>query len=332
MTATDVGLTPPVDSALDHRAERKRERAISKAENAAFSDSKRRLSSPGATIAALIIAVIWTIPTLGLFITSFRQPADINTSGWWTVFTNPNLTISNYVNTLNFNDALTVGQSFINSLVIVIPATLFPIVVALLAAYAFAWVNFRGKNILFIAVFSLQVVPIQVALVPLLSLFSNGVTIGNWAVFPGLNLNSVDGSFARIWIAHTIFALPLAIFLLHNFIAALPVDIMEAARIDGASHGQTFFRIVLPLARPAIASFAILQFLWVWNDLLVATIFTAGDNFPITKLLTDLAGTYGQTWYLLSAGTFLAIIIPLVVFFSLQRYFVRGLLAGATKG
>jgi alpha-glucoside transport system permease protein len=168
--------------------------------------------------------------------------------------------------------------------------------------------------------------------VPLLSLFSNGVTIGNWAVFPGLNLNGVDGSFARIWIAHTIFALPLAIFLLHNFIAALPVDIMEAARIDGASHGQTFFRIVLPLARPAIASFAILQFLWVWNDLLVATIFTSGDNFPITKLLTDLAGTYGQTWYLLSAGAFLAIIIPLVVFFSLQRYFVRGLLAGATKG
>ena len=198
MTATDAGLTPPIDSALDHRSERKRERAITKAENAAFSDSKRRLSSPGATIAALIIAIIWTIPTFGLFVTSFRQPADINTSGWWTVFTNPNLTFSNYANTLNFNDALTVGQSFVNSLVIVIPATLFPIAIALLAAYAFAWVNFRGKNILFIAVFSLQVVPIQVALVPLLSLFSNGVTIGNWAVFPGLNLNSVDGSFARI--------------------------------------------------------------------------------------------------------------------------------------
>jgi alpha-glucoside transport system permease protein len=216
--------------------------------------------------------------------------------------------------------------------VIVIPATLIPISLALLAAYAFAWVDFRGKNLLFILVFSLQVVPIQVALVPLLSLFSNGITIGGWAVFPGLNLNSVDGSFARIWIAHTIFALPLAIFLLHNFIAALPVDIMEAAKIDGASHGQTFFRIVLPLARPAIASFAILQFLWVWNDLLVATIFTSGDNFPITELLTDLSGTYGQTWYLLSAGTFLAIIAPLIVFFSLQRYFVRGLLAGATKG
>jgi alpha-glucoside transport system permease protein len=213
----------------------------------------------------------------------------------------------------------------------VIPATLIPISLALLAAYAFAWIEFRGRNILFVLVFSLQIVPIQVAIVPLLSLFSNGVTIGKWAVFPGLDLNGLDGSFARIWIAHTIFALPLAIFLLHNFIAALPNDIMEAAKIDGASHGQIFFRIVLPLARPAIASFAILQFLWVWNDLLVATIF-AGNNLPITKLLTDLAGTYGETWYLLSAGTFLAIIAPLIVFFSLQRYFVRGLLAGATKG
>jgi alpha-glucoside transport system permease protein len=307
-------------------------KASRSAESGALSNSKRRLSSRGATIAAVIIAVVWTIPTFGLFVTSFRQPADINTSGWWTFFAKPDLTIQNYVNTLNFNDTITVAQSFVNSLVIVIPATVFPIAIALLAAYAFAWMNFRGKNILFIGVFSLQVVPIQVALVPLLSLFSSGITIGNWAVFPGLNLNSADGSFARIWIAHTMFALPLAIFLLHNFISALPNDIMEAARIDGASHGQTFFRIVLPLAKPAIASFAILQFLWVWNDLLVATIFTSGGNFPITKLLTDLAGTYGQTWYLLAAGTFLAIIIPLIVFFSLQRFFVRGLLAGATKG
>jgi alpha-glucoside transport system permease protein len=317
---------------IDPRSARQVEKATRRAENAAFNDSKKRLSSKGATIAAVIIAVLWTIPTFGLLVTSFRQPADINTSGWWTVFTNPSLTISNYVNTLNFNDTETVAQSFLNSIVIVIPATIIPIALALLAAYAFAWIEFRGKNLLFVLVFSLQVVPIQVALVPLLNLFSTGVTIGNWAVFPGLNLNGVDGSFARIWIAHTMFALPLAIFLLHNFIAALPVDIMEAAKIDGASHGQIFFRIVLPLARPAIASFAILQFLWVWNDLLVATIFSSGNNFPITKLLTDLSGTYGQQWYLLSAGTFLAIIPPLIVFFALQRYFVRGLLAGATKG
>jgi alpha-glucoside transport system permease protein len=317
---------------IDPRSARQVEKRARRAESTALNASKKRLSSKGATIAAVIIAVVWTIPTFGLFVTSFRQPADINTSGWWTFFAHPDLTVSNYANTLNFNDTLTVGQSFVNSLVIVIPATLIPIAIALLAAYAFAWIDFRAKNILFIGVFALQVVPIQVALVPLLSLFSNGITIGNWAVFPGLSLNNADGSFARIWIAHTMFALPLAIFLLHNFISALPNDIMEAARIDGASHGQIFFRIVLPLARPAIASFAILQFLWVWNDLLVATIFTSGDNFPITKLLTDLAGTYGQTWYLLSAGTFLAIIAPLIVFFSLQRFFVRGLLAGATKG
>ena len=318
---------------IDPRSQRRADKAQKRAETMAFNDAKKRLSSPGATIAALVIAVIWTIPTFGLFVTSFRQPADINTSGWWTFFSNPDATISNYVNTLNFNDGTeTVGASLVNSLVIVIPATLIPISLALLAAYAFAWVDFRGKNLLFVAVFSLQVVPIQVALVPLLRFFSSGLTIGNWPVFPGLNLNNVDDSFARIWIAHTIFALPLAIFLLHNFIAALPNDIMEAAKIDGASHGQIFFRIVFPLARPAIASFAILQFLWVWNDLLVATIFTAGNNFPITKLLTDLAGKYGATWYLLSAGTFLAIIPPLIVFFSLQRYFVRGLLAGATKG
>jgi alpha-glucoside transport system permease protein len=317
---------------IDPRSAKQAERQMRRAENAALSRSKRRLSSRGATIAAVVIAVVWTIPTFGLFVTSFRQPADINTSGWWTFFTKPDLTVSNYANTLNFNDTLTVAQSFVNSIVIVIPATLIPIAIALLAAYAFAWVDFRGKNLMFILVFSMQVVPIQVALVPLLNLFSTGITIGQWAVFPGLNLNGLDGSFGRIWIAHTIFALPLAIFLLHNFISALPSDIMEAARIDGASHGQTFFRIVLPLSRPAIASFAILQFLWVWNDLLVATIFTSGGNFPITKLLTDLAGTYGQTWYLLSAGTFLAIIAPLIVFFSLQRFFVRGLLAGATKG
>jgi alpha-glucoside transport system permease protein len=318
---------------IDTRSERKIDADSRRAEARALNDSRKRLSSKGATIAAIVIAVIWTIPTFGLFVTSFRQPADINTSGWWTVFTNPNLTISNYTNTLNFTDGgLTVSQSFLNSLVITIPATIFPIALAGLIAYAIAWIDFKGRNILFVAIFSLQIVPIQVALVPLLSLFSNGLTIGKWAVFPGLDLNNADGSFARIWIAHTMFALPLAIFLLHNFISAIPTDIMEAARIDGAGHGQIFFRIVLPLSTPAIASFAILQFLWVWNDLLVATIFTSGNNFPITKVLTDLAGNFGTTWYLLSAGTFLAIIVPLIVFFSMQRFFVRGLLAGATKG
>ncbi|GAA3770595.1 carbohydrate ABC transporter permease [Microbacterium kribbense] len=292
----------------------------------------RRLTSVWATVAALVIAVVWTIPTFGLFVSSFRPPADITTSGWWTAFTNPQFTLENYINTLNFNDTITVGESFINSLTISIPATVFPITIALMAAYAFAWVDFRGKDALFIAVFALQVVPLQMALVPLLSMYSNGLTIFGLQIFPGLQLNGLASSFAQVWMSHTMFALPLAIFILHNSVAAIPSDVIEAAKMDGAGHGQMFFRIVLPLSMPAVAAFAIFQFLWVWNDLLVATIFAPGANAPITKLLTDLSGTFGQQWYLLSAGTFLGIIVPLIVFFTLQRFFVRGLLAGATKG
>jgi alpha-glucoside transport system permease protein len=297
-----------------------------------FRRPKKSLTSPGATIGAIVIAVLWTLPTFGLFVTSFRPAADINTSGWWTVFTKPELTIENYIKTLNFGDTLSVGQSFINSFAITIPATVFPIVIAALAAYGLSWINFKGRDALFIGVVSLQIVPLQMALVPLLSLFSNGVSFGSFYLFPGLNLGNAGASFAEVWISHTIFAMPLAIFLLHNFIAALPADIMEAARVDGAGHGQIFFRIVLPLAKPALAAIAILQFLWVWNDLLVATIFTSGENLPITKVLNDLSGQYGATWYLLSAGCFLAIIVPVLVFLFFQRYFVRGLLAGATKG
>jgi len=302
------------------------------ANRGALRRTKLRLSSPWATVGAIVIAVIWTIPSFGLLVTSFRPPADITTSGWWTAFTNPQFTLDNYINTLNFNDTITVGQSFVNSLVITIPATVFPITLALMAAYAFAWIDFRGKDWLFIAVFAMQVVPLQMALVPLLSMYSNGLTVFGIQIFPGLNLNSLTSTYAEVWISHTIFALPLAVFILHNSVSAIPRDVIEAAKVDGAGHGQTFFRIVLPLSMPAIASFAIFQFLWVWNDLLVATVFAPGANAPITKLLTDLSGTYGQQWYLLSAGTFLAIIVPLIVFFALQRFFVRGLLAGATKG
>lgn len=320
-------------AAADTRSARRIAADTRKAEKiSVFKTSKNRLSNRGATIAAVIIAFVWTVPTFGLFVSSFRPAADINTSGWWTFFAHPQLTIANYVDTLNFLDTITVGQSLINSVTITIPATIIPIVLAALAAYGFAWIDFKGKNLLFLAVFALQVVPIQMALVPLLSLYSNGLNIAGLQIFPGLNLNAVQSSFAEVWISHSIFALPLAIFLLHNSIAAIPSDIIEAAKMDGAGHGQTFFRIILPLAMPAVASFAIFQFLWVWNDLLVATIFTSGQNAPITKLLVDLSGTYGQEWYLLCAGTFLAIIVPLIVFFSLQRFFVRGLLAGATKG
>lgn len=291
---------------------------------------KKRLTSRWATLAALIIAVIWTVPTFGLLVSSFRDPAQITRNGWWTIFQNPGLTIDNYVQVLGAgNSQLTMAQSFMNSIAIAIPATVFPLVIASLAAYAFAWIDFKGRNALFIAVFALQIVPIQMALVPLLSLFSRGLKIGNLTLFESL---SASNSFTQVWIAHTIFALPLAIFLLHNFVSEIPRDVIEAARVDGAGHGQIFFRIVLPLTVPAIASFAIFQFLWVWNDLLVALVFADGKQAPITKLLAEITGSRGQDWNLLTAGAFVAIIVPLIVFFALQRYFVRGLLAGSTKG
>jgi alpha-glucoside transport system permease protein len=320
------------ETAAPARSSRKSKTTSVTIDGRVFHHSKKSLTSPGATIGALIIAVLWTLPTFGLFVSSFRPAANITTSGWWTVFTQPEFTLDNYLKTVNFGDTVSVGQSFLNSLTITIPATVFPIVIAALAAYGLSWINFKGRDALFIAVVSLQIVPLQMALVPLLRLFSSGVSIGSFQLFPGLNLNNVQASFAQVWIAHTIFALPLAIFLLHNFISAIPSDIIEAARVDGAGHGQIFLRIVLPLSVPAIAAIAILQFLWVWNDLLVATIFTSGENLPITKVLNDLSGQYGSSWYLLTAGTFLAIVVPVLVFLFFQRFFVRGLLAGATKG
>ncbi|MDQ1126686.1 MULTISPECIES: carbohydrate ABC transporter permease [unclassified Microbacterium] len=293
----------------------------------------KKLTSKGATIAAAIIAIFWTIPTFGLFVTSFRPGSDTQTSGWWTAFTDPEFTLDNYLQALNSGGtSTTLASAFVNSLAITIPATVFPIVMAALAAYAFAWIDFKGRSALFVFVFALQIVPLQMALVPLLSLFSDGLSINDVPIFPGFGLNEVDYSFARVWIAHAIFALPLATFMLHNFIAEIPGEIIEAARVDGAGHGQVFFRIILPLAAPAIASFGIFQFLWVWNDLLVATIFASPGALPITQALNSLSGTWGNKWFLQSAGTFISILIPLIVFFALQRFFVRGLLAGATKG
>ena len=289
--------------------------------------TKQRLTSRGATVASLIIAVLWTIPTLGLFITSIRPEEDTLRTGWWNIFVNPQVTGENYINVLFGRDGL-IGP-FLNSIAISIPATIFPLVIASLAGYAFAWMSFKGRDILFVLVFALQIVPIQMTLVPLLSLFSRGLTVGDSVLYEGLR---GAGQFSQVWIAHTIFALPLAIFLLHNFISEIPADVIEAARVDGASHGQIFFRIVLPLSLPAIASFAIFQFLWVWNDLLVALIFAQGSAAPITRALAELTGEFGQNAELLPAGAFISILIPLIVFLALQRYFVRGLLAGSTKG
>jgi len=296
---------------------------------------KKRLTSRGATIAALVIAVLWTTPTFGLFISSFRPAEAIRETGWWTFFSNPVLTLDNYQDVLlsTSQSAPQLGSYFVNSLSIAIPGTIFPLVIASMAAYAFAWIKFKGSGWIFIVIFALQIVPLQMALIPLLQIFGTVLRPGQeflHDIIPSIP----EQNFLPIWIAHTIFALPLAIFLLHNFISEIPGEVIEAARVDGASHMQVFLRIVLPLALPAIASFAIFQFLWVWNDLLVALIFSGGtqDAAPLTQRLAELTGTRGQDWQRLTAAAFVSLIVPLIVFFGLQRYFVRGLLAGSTKG
>jgi alpha-glucoside transport system permease protein len=318
----------PVDLPVDEETKKELRRGERKAEKGVSAGAKRKLSSRWATLAALIIAVLWTLPTFGLFISSFRPQQEIQSTGWWTVFSNWGWTLDNYASALQTgNSQLNMAGAFVNSIAITLPATIIPISIALLAAYAFAWMEFRGRNILFVLVFALQIVPIQMALIPLLQLFSGGQIFGV-PVIVGIG----QAGYAQVWIAHTIFALPLVIFLLHNFMSEIPRDVVEAARVDGAGHGQIFFRIMLPLTMPAIASVAIFQFLWVWNDLLVALIFADGNVAPITKLLAEMTGSRGQDWYLLTAGAFIAIIVPLAVFLGLQRFFVRGLLAGSTKG
>jgi len=296
---------------------------------------KKRLTSRTATIASLVIAVVWTIPTFGLLISSFRPAELIRTTGWWTIFQNPGFTLENYATVLfsTSSSSPQLGSYIVNSIAITLLGTLITLVFAAMAAYAFAWIRFKWVNWLFIFVFALQIIPLQMSLVPLLQIFSTWLRpMQAWLhdVVPIIP----EQNYLPLWLAHAMFGLPLAIFLLHNFISDIPADVIEAAKVDGATHGQIFFRIVLPLATPALASFAIFQFIWVWNDLLVALIFSGGtqDVAPITQRLAELVGTRGQDWQLLTAAAFVSIVIPLIVFFSLQRYFVRGLLAGATKG
>lgn len=279
--------------------------------------AQKKLSSPWASIAAIVLAVLWTLPTFGLLVTSFRPQRQIRTTGWWTALTNPTFTLDNYEAVLGGN--INLSTYFVNSFIITIPSVLIPICLATLAAYAFAWIDFRGKSLLFVIVFALQIVPIQVTLLPLLRLYVRA---------------GIAGSFWTIWLSHSIFALPLAIFLLHNFMREIPRELIEAARMDGAGHVQILLRVLLPLLTPALAAFGIFQFLWVWNDLLVALTFAGGGDAvaPLTKALSDLSGTRGTAWELLSAGAFVSILVPMAVFLSLQRFFVRGLLAGGLKG
>ncbi len=281
--------------------------------------SRQLLSSPSASITAIAIAALWTLPTFGLLITSFRPQGDIQSSGWWTIVTRPRFTLDNYREVLQAqNSGSSLYDAFVNSIAITVPSVLVPLSLAVLAAYVFAWIDFRGRDLLFVMVFALQIVPVQVTLVPLLQLYVK------------LDL---AGTFWPIWISHSIFSLPLGVFLLHNFMKDIPSDLLEAARVDGATHVQVFVRVLLPLLTPALAAYAIFQFLWVWNDLLVALTFAnTSETNPITVALANLSGNYGTSWYLLSAAAFVSMVVPLVVFLSMQRYFVRGLLAGSVKG
>jgi alpha-glucoside transport system permease protein len=283
----------------------------------AATKAKQKLTSPFASIAALVIAILWTLPTFGLGISSIRPENDIKTTGWWTFFTDPQISFKNYQTVLAAEGQSALGNYVVNSFIIVIPSVIIPLVLATLAAYIFAWVKFPGREVLFIAVFALQIVPIQVTLLPLLKLF--------------VDVN-IAGTFWAVWLSHSTFALPLAIFLLHNFMKEIPPGLLEAARVDGAGHVSIFTRVLLPLLTPALAAFGIFQFLWVWNDLLVALTFAGNESAPMTLALANLSGTRGTAWHLLSAGAFVSILVPVVVFLSLQRYFVRGLLAGGLKG
>jgi len=286
---------------------------------------RQRLSRPWASAFALVIALAWTVPTFGLLVSSFRPEGEIKTTGWWTFFADPTFTMANYQDVL-FGSGSNQGQLagfFVNSIVITVPSVVLTVGLAALAAYPLACMHFPGKDWIFIGIFALQIVPLQMALIPLLQMFNSDVG-------QALGLNG----FARVWVAHTAFGLPLAIFLLHNFMSELPTELLEAAEIDGAGRGRTFRSIVVPLITPALASMAIFQFLWVWNDLLVALVFVGGmpDVAPLTVRVAELAGTRGNEWQRLTAGAFVSMAVPLAVFFGLQRYFVRGLLAGGLKG
>ena len=346
----------------------------------------------------VLIVLAWTIPTFGVFVTSFRDSKDIYSSGWWSVLPHkdfvktgelelpgeldPNapIEIEGYTATFdewrqgievtegrelrwygnkrsrkieifeekwigfganttlkNYKDVLSGGSvdfidasgnkitrqgnnfadAVLNSIAVTIPATVIPILIAAFAAYAFAWMEFPGRKPLFIMVVALLVVPLQIALIPILRDFTR------WGI---------TGTFLCMWMAHTGFGLPMAVYLLYNYISTLPRDIFESAYLDGATPFTTFVRLVLPLSLPSLASFAIFQFLWVWNDYLVALVFLGDKNRVVTSALAAMVGEKGQDWHLLTSGAFLSMILPLTVFFALQRFFVKGMTAGSVKG
>lgn len=297
----------------------------------------------------ILLLIIWIVPTLGLLITSFRPVSQINTSGWWTVVLpkegdTKKFTLNNYIDAIvgyrgtntyledcaageqsislkcNISDVFNprgMGRAFLNSLLVTLPATILPILFAAFAGYAFAWLDFKGRYFLFAILVGLQVVPIQMTLVPILRVYAK------------LGLN---GTFIGIWLFHTGFGMPYAIYLMRNFLGTLPKDLFESAYLDGADHWTAFWKLAVPLATPAIASLAIFQFLWVWNDLLVALVFLGGTKPVMTYQISNLVTSLGAGWHILTAAAFLSMLLPMIIFFALQRFFVRGMLAGAVKG
>jgi len=269
-------------------------------------------------IVVLSLMVLWIVPTLGLLINSFRPAAEVSASPWPSALFPPwDFTLANYERVLTRDN---LGDAFINSLFITIPATIIPIVVAAFAAYAFAWMNFPYKNVLFVVVVGLLVIPLQSTLIPVLRLFA---------------ATGIAGEFLAVWLAHTGYGLPFAIYLLRNYMGGLPKEVFESASIDGAGPATAFFRLALPMSVPVLASLAIFQFLFVWNDLLVSLIYIGGarsENLPLTVVVASLVSSLGGETHFLTAAAFVTMILPLIVFFSLQRYFVRGITGGAVKG
>ena len=274
----------------------------------------RALTRGPAAIVLAIVGILWLVPTFGLLVASFRTAADSSETGWWTALTMPTqLTLEPYANLL---DDPTMVESFINTALITVPSALLVVLIASLAAYAFAWMRFPGRDLLFLVVVSLLVVPLQVALIPVARLY---------------DVLELFGTIPGVVLFHVAFGLPFAIFLLRNFFVGIPRELLEAARMDGAGEWRVFRRVVLPLGLPAIASLLIFQFLWVWNDLLVALVFAGGENQPLTVTIREQLRSFGANIDVIAPAAFLQMLVPLIVFFAFQRYFVQGLLAGSER-
>jgi len=277
-------------------------------------DGRRR--SWFSIVALTVLCALWVLPTIGLLVTSLRSRDAAASTGWWTALWNGGWTVDNYRGVFEGSE---MGTAFLNSIIVAIPATIIPIMFAAFAAYAFSFMDFRGKDLLFVMIVAVMVVPIQVAVSPMLDIL-------------GPRGLGISGQYIAVWLLHTGFGMPLAIYTLRNYMATLPRTVIESAKIDGATHFQTFWKLIVPMSMPALAAFAILQFLWVWNDLLIAKLFLTSDNKTVIVSLQGLLGTQGQGAELLTAGAFISMVIPMLVFFTMQRFFVRGLTAGAVKG